>query len=69
MLFLDFSKTSCGGMTLNFNGFPWIISTNPFFERLFRTSYILDLGTFDARLISVAVPEIIDIVAVYACIS
>jgi len=56
-------------MTLNFNGFPWIISTNPFFERLFRTSYILDLGTFDARLISVAVPEIIDIVAVYACIS
>jgi hypothetical protein len=54
---------------LNFKGFPLIISINPFFARLLRTSYILDLGTFDARLISVAVPLIMDILAIYAFIS
>jgi hypothetical protein len=54
---------SCGGITLNFNGFPCCISINSFLARFFSTSYILDLGTFDARLISDAVALIRDILA------
>src|SRR3989338_1937981 len=53
--FLTLSTTSSGFKATNFIGLPSFITINPFFSRLSRMSYVLDLGTSEILLNSPAV--------------
>ena len=53
-LFFNFSRIILGLTPIYFTGLPILTIANPFFSKLSRTSYVLDLGTLEIEATSPA---------------